>query len=204
VLNEAARFHSVSDVALLMRARQWSKGDAIQHLRDQGYDQDVAETELAIEDIKLIAAFERELANVAVDAFAAGRIDESTLGEYTDAAMLSTQQNAQLRELAHARRALRATPLSPAEAEACVKAGILSVVDYRDALRQAGRSPDAIDALELLLRYELDKGKRSSSSAPSKPRKRRRRRSNTRPTSRSARPTWRRSKHWRAAARSPT
>jgi hypothetical protein len=59
-------------------------------------------------------------------------------------------------ELADLRLATNVRHLSPAEARECVLAGILAVTDYETALRQAGYDAFAVDALELLLRQQLD------------------------------------------------
>jgi hypothetical protein len=142
-----------------VRAGVWSTEQAEKHLRDQGYESDVAATELLIEKIKRIAAFERAMANAAVDAYVAGRITEATLGGFISGTTISAQEKAQYAELASARRICSIQPLTPAEAERAVKAKILSFSDYRDALRRDGRTDDAITVLELQLRYEIDKEK---------------------------------------------
>jgi hypothetical protein len=160
LLNEQAKFHSVADLDLLVRASVWSTAQAIKHLRDQGYEQSIAETELQIEKLKRIATFERAMATAAVDAYVDGRITEADLAGFATGTTISAQEKAQYIELASARRICSLRPLSPAEAERCVKAEILSVRDYRDALRRDGRTEEATAALELLLRYELDKEKK--------------------------------------------
>ncbi len=156
LLNAAAKFHSVPDVDLLVRSGQWSKADAIQHLRDQGYEPTVAETELTLEKLRRIATFERQLAAAAIDAFADGRITRSEMIGWLGGTTLDSQESAQLAELADARRALRVKPLTSGEARALVKAGILSAIDYRRALEREGRDADAVNALDLLLKHEID------------------------------------------------
>ena len=54
------------------------------------------------------------------------------------------------------RRATNIKHLSPSEARAGVKAGVLAIIDYRRALERDGYVPDAVIALELLLLHELD------------------------------------------------
>lgn len=156
LLNEQAKFHSVGDVYRLTRAGLWSEGDALQHLADQGYDGDVAGTELQLEKLKAIEAFDRSMAGAAVDAFAGGRIDEGALGGFCSGVTISAQEKAQLVELAHARRICSRRGLSPAEAASAVEAGVLSFIDYRRALERDGRDDEAIDVLELMLRVKLD------------------------------------------------
>lgn len=159
LLNAAAKFHSIADLDLLVRADEYTRGQAVQHLRDAGYDEPIADTELKLEQLKRIASFERTMAGGAIDAFARGSLDRATLDEFTQGVTIDDQERAQLRELADARRIFRRHPLSPAEAKACVRAGILAVIDYREALRNDGYDEESVLALELLLRHELDEQK---------------------------------------------
>jgi len=156
LLNEAARFHSNADIAFMVRAGQWPRGFAQQLLQDAGWLPDVADTELTIAQLQDIHAFELQMANAAITAYADGRIDAGTLDTYTHGTTIGSQEGAQLRELAEARRALRLQPLTSSEARAAAKARILAVADYREALRREGRTEDAILVLELLLRKEMD------------------------------------------------
>ena len=160
LFNSVAKFHTAADLDLMIRAGLRAEPDAVQHLRDQGYGPDVAAAEIQLEQLKRIASFERSMAGAAVDAYVAGRISEGELGGFATGATIDAQEKAQYVELASARRILAARPLSSGEAEACVKAGILSYRDYRDALRRENRTEDAVTALELLLRFEVDKQKK--------------------------------------------
>jgi hypothetical protein len=159
LLNEQAKFRTAGDAFRLVRAGQWSDAGAIKHLLDQGFDEAGARDELLLEKLRTIESFERSMATAAVDAFVDGRIDEGTLGGFVTGTTISPQEKAQYVELAHARRLLAEKPLTPAEVERAVKAKILAYADYRAALRRDGRSEDAIDVLDLLLRDEIDKQK---------------------------------------------
>ncbi len=157
LLNEQAKFLSASELYRLVRAGQRGQGDALQHLQDAGWSDELAAAQLLLEQLKDVESFERDMANAAITAYADGRIDSATLDTYTHGVTISDQEGAQLRELAAARRALRAQPLTSSEARAAVKVGVLAVSDYRDVLRREGRTEDAILVLELMLRQELDK-----------------------------------------------
>jgi hypothetical protein len=156
VLNAANKFMGPADLYLLIRAKQWDSGAAQQHLQDAGYDSPLASTLLMIEQLKQIAQFEDAMAIAAVDAFAAGRIDEGTLGGFVHGSTMTDQHSAQLTELAHAKRVCGARDLTATEAEACVLAGVASYSDYRDALARENRTEDAISMLEVLLRSKVD------------------------------------------------
>ncbi|HEV3059058.1 MAG TPA: hypothetical protein VGY48_12480 [Vicinamibacterales bacterium] len=157
LVNEQKKFATVADLELLVRALQLDQATAVQRLRDQGYDEDLANTLIGLERLKRIEAFELAMADAAITAYSENRIDGSTLDAYTHGSTMDQQRGAQLRELADAKRALRAKNLTPAEAEACVVAGVLPFSEYRAALDRDGYVPDAGDALELLLRAKIDK-----------------------------------------------
>lgn len=159
LLNELSKFMSASECWRLMRAGQLSRADAIQHLRDSGDTQDLATARITLEQIAEITAFETAMADAAVTAYAERRIDDAILGQYTAGTTIDEQHGAQLRELAAAKRQLRTKGLTPAEALACVEAGILNVIDYRNALIRDGYDDDSVTALELLARTKLDASK---------------------------------------------
>lgn len=157
LLTQGLKYHSAADLDLLVRSGQYDPATATDHLRNQGWLEHHAQEELDLEKLKRIASFERAMANAAVSAFADGRIGEAMLGEFTTGATIDAQEKAQLVELAHARSILGRRPLTSGEAEQAVKAGILSMSDYRRALVREGRDDEAVVVLELLLRRELDK-----------------------------------------------
>jgi hypothetical protein len=156
VLNAAARFLSASDLGRLVRAQQLDASEAITQLRSAGYDEDTAAILMTLEKLAFIEQLDVAMADAAVTAYADGRIDEGTLGGFCSGTTITEQHKAQLVELAHARRICNAKPLTSAEAKAAVIAGVLALPDYRAALAQENRTPDAIDVLDLMLRAELD------------------------------------------------
>jgi hypothetical protein len=159
MLNSVAKFRTPADAFRLSRAGVWSAGQAVQHLKDQGYDTDGATDELTLERLRAVESFDRAMAGAGVDGYVAGRLAEGELGGFLNGVTISPQEKAQLFELAAARRIAGRRPLSASEAEACAKAKIISIGDYRRALVREGRTDDAVAALELLLRFEIDKAK---------------------------------------------
>jgi hypothetical protein len=156
ILDDTAKFLTVAQVFRLIRANAWSDEDGRQHLLDAGYFSDDVDTLLLLERLADIEAFEREQAHAAVDAFAAGRIDETTLGGFVSGSTITAQEKAQFVELAHTRRICQAKPLTSSEAATLVMDGILDFIDYRDALARENRTDDAITVLELALRKKVD------------------------------------------------
>jgi len=157
VLNAQAKFHTPADLELMVRSGLWTRDQAIQHLRDQGFELSIAVNELALEKLKRIAVYERGLAVLAVDAYADGRLERSQLDEYVKGTTIDSQERAQFIERAATRRILERRPLSSGEARQLARDLILSVSDYRRALERENRTPEAIAALELSLRKDMQK-----------------------------------------------
>jgi hypothetical protein len=156
VVNEQRKFLGVGDVRELLIRGEWSNDIALQHLLDQGYDEQTARDSLRVEGVKRISTQDRSLVDAALTAYADGRIDRATFTGTIGAWHLPSSEEAFTTELGDARRALRVLQLSPAEAAACAKVGILAVADYRATLERVGYTADAVYALELLLRHEID------------------------------------------------
>jgi hypothetical protein len=156
VLNDYIKFQAVGDLELLVRLGELSTDEAIQELRDAGWDEDRARSQFTLERFKRLESFENDMATAAIAAYASRLIDDDKLNTFTDGTSFDAQHRSQLRELAATRRALRIQYLSSTQAEACVKGGILPFSEYRAALAREGYVDDAIDALEMLLRKALD------------------------------------------------
>lgn len=155
ILFQRVKFRALADLDWLVRLGKLDSGAAATELQSQGWTADLAASLLALEQYKRDFEFALKMADAAIAAYGDGRIDAPTLQKYTGADALDARTQAQLQEQADARLLLRAKPLTPAEAEKCVKAGVLAVQDYRDAVDAAGYNEAAGDALELLLRQEM-------------------------------------------------
>lgn len=156
MMREASKYRSVADAAFMVQIGQWSTDIATQHLRDAGYDVLGAQDELDLQRWKRINAFEKTLATAAIAAYARGVIDDGALDTYAHGSTFDSLESAQIAEEASARKIFNQKQLSAAEAEACALAGVLAVADYRAALERENYSPDAVDALELLIRQKID------------------------------------------------
>jgi hypothetical protein len=156
LLNEQRKFESVGDVSLLLLTGGWQNDQALQYLRDQGYDEDAAVLALRVEGQRRFRSLETAEADALVAAYADRRIDGATFAGALAAHVPVESERNLVAELADLRLATNVRHLSPAEARECVLAGILAVTDYETALRQAGYDAFAVDALELLLRQQLD------------------------------------------------
>jgi hypothetical protein len=157
LLNEQRKFASVGDVRLLTYWGVWTNDEALQYLREQGYDEPAALLALKVEGTRQAEQLYTAESSALTAAYVDRRIDDGTFGRLLTAAVPSAAERAFVTELAQLRRDLNTQNLSAAQAAACVKAKVLAVPDYRAALRREGYTEDAVLALELLLRTEIDK-----------------------------------------------
>lgn len=107
LINGQVKFHSVADLTLFVRAGLWTNDQAIQHLRDQGFEEATAADELLVEQIRFDEGYAMQQANAAVDAYVVGRIDESELRGVIADAGVPTVHRPRLHDLAVLRRELR-------------------------------------------------------------------------------------------------
>jgi len=155
-VNAQRKVFSVADVRQFETRGHWTREQAIQHLRDQGYTETEALDALRIEGLNRFEQVEGQEAAALITAYAARDIDR---GEFT--ALLGTHASvatdrALWAELGELRRALNRRFLSAGEARRLAEKHVLSVVDYRRALEREGYEPEAVMALELELRFDLD------------------------------------------------
>jgi hypothetical protein len=156
LIAEQRKYFSVSDVRTFVSREHWDGVKGLQHLLDQGFDEDSANDALRLEGIRRIEQLEGQEANAIIAAYVDRRIDRATFSGMLNAAVSTGAERALLSELADVRRACNVRRISPSEARAAVKAGILNVRDYRAALEREGYPDEDVLVLELLLRHELD------------------------------------------------
>lgn len=157
LINEAQKYLSESDLAWMVWQGIIGQDEAVQTLTAIGYDDQTASKLIILDGLKRADTIHRSVADAATAAYVDGHIDDGDLTSLLNATIPSDVERGLLVDAARAKRALRAVPLSPAEAEACILAGVLPFPEYRAALERDGRTPDAVDALELLLRSKVDK-----------------------------------------------
>jgi hypothetical protein len=156
LINEQRKFQSVADVRQLVTRGEWTSDRGLQHLRDQGYDEDSATLALRIEGLRRIEQHEASIASAALSAFVARDIDDATFDGVLKTSIGPPAERALLSELGRIRRELNVKQLSSGDVRAAVKVGILAVADYRGWLERQGYADDDVLTLELLLRAEMD------------------------------------------------
>lgn len=156
LLNEARHFFSPSDVRALEYRGAWDQATALQHLRDQGYTEKDATDALRLEGLRRIQALEDAEANAIIAAYVAGDIDKATLGAMLQTAVSVEVERTLRTEEAETRRAANVTHLSLSQVAAMVKSGVLSLADYRATAERLNYDADAVTALDLQLRWEMN------------------------------------------------
>jgi hypothetical protein len=160
LLNEQQKFLSVGDVRQLEQWGQWTHDKALQHLRDQGYDEPAALLALRVEGSKRIEQLANSEAAALTSAFVDRTIDDGTFDRLLTVAVPSAPERAFMSELAHLRRDINIRHLSSGEVAAAIELKVLAFPDYRPALRREGYTEAAIDVKDLMLRARLDKEKK--------------------------------------------
>lgn len=130
--------------------------EAVQRLGALGYEEQSARLLISVSRLDDTAAVDRRLRSAAVAAYVDRRITRSDLAGFFSDVLLNRAEVQHELAAADGLQALNVRRLSPAEARAAVKAGILHVRDYRIALEREGYPPEDTLVLELLLRHELD------------------------------------------------
>lgn len=156
LLKHATKWLSAADALVLIRDNQYDRTFAIENLRAQGFDQVGAEQALLVEELKQLASVRDDSAAAIKAAYVDRRISDGQLETYLSAIYYSDEERTAHTTAIRTIRDLNTKRLSPADARACVKAGVLPIAAYRDALRLDGYDDDAVLALELLLETELN------------------------------------------------
>lgn len=156
LINAQLQFFSAGDVRRFVYRGHWDKDRGLQHLKDQGYTPEGAEDAIRLEGLRRSEQLDNALGNAIVNAYVDRRISDAELTGLLQDAVLVDEERELLKVEARTRRELNIRRLSPAEARAAVRARVLSVRDYRQALEREGYPPDDVLALELVLRAEMD------------------------------------------------
>lgn len=157
LLNAERKFFSASDVRQFVAREHWTRDQGIAHLKDQGYDDTGALDALRLDGLRRFDQHEGAEASAIIGAYANWEISDGTFHQMLGAAVSPPAERALYTELAGIRRELGRPRLSVSQVEQMVKSGVLSILDYRRTLRERGYVEDDVMALELQLRFEIDK-----------------------------------------------
>jgi hypothetical protein len=146
---------SEADVFYLLERGIWSEPQALQHLRDQGWTQEMAQTLLAAMRDRKIDTYRRQAAGEAADAYVRRDIDEQQLRDVLAGLGLPAYEEEWIRRVAGFRREFRTRDLTVSEMEQAVKRGIRTIQDFRAYLLKQGYSFEDAQTLELLLMTDI-------------------------------------------------
>jgi hypothetical protein len=149
------QFFSVGELLLLNEWEVWDDGECVQHLRDQGYSEDMAKAAMQLARSQKIDAYKRQQAAVAGAAFEARDIEEQQFRRVLDDLGLPDYERDWIFRTWGLRREFKVKDLTLSDVEAAVKRGILSINDYRALCLKLGYSLADARTLELLLMTEI-------------------------------------------------
>jgi len=153
------RYAAASDVAFLVREQYLDASEAQQRLQADGYDPHEAELTLLADELQRVDGFRKQAAAAAVASYASRDIDSVVLENVLLMAYSDPKERQWARLVADHRKASNVRHLSLNQVEQMVRSGVLAMIDYRRAAAREGYPDDEITALELQLRWELDKAK---------------------------------------------
>jgi hypothetical protein len=159
LVNQGRKFFSPSDVRTFVSREKWDGVKALQHLQDQGYDKDTASAALLLGGLRRFEELEGQEAALIVGAYGSRDIDRTDFLRLLTSHVAPASEQALYTELGDLRRALNIRRLSLSQVETMVKSNVLNFRDYRAAAEREGYPLDDVTALELQLRWEVDKQK---------------------------------------------
>lgn len=155
LLSAQQKFLDVADLDYLVSHRRWTREQAIQHLRDQGYTAEIASTLLALEEDRRLDGFRRQFAEEASARYVARDIGRDQFQRILQTSGLPERDQRMMDLVAGLRRELRFKQLTAGEVEQAVKRGILTLDEYRAYLLEAPYTLRDAQVLELLLLTEI-------------------------------------------------
>jgi hypothetical protein len=157
LLKSAYKSVSLDDLLVLVRDGQIDRSFVLESLRTQGYDDATAQIALHAAETKRLAAIQDNSLGALQSAYADRRISDAEFSQFLSAIIINEAERGAFEVAARTIRDVNTKRLSPGQAEACVKAGVLPMAAYREALALDGYDPESALALELLLETEIHK-----------------------------------------------
>jgi hypothetical protein len=156
LLKSAYKRLSLADTMTMLRDGQVGRDFVIENLRAQGYDQATAEAAIVADETKHHLAIQDDSLAAVRSAYVERRITDGEFSQYLEAIVPFEDDRAAIEIAARTIRDVNTKRLSVSQAEACVKAQILPIASYREALRYEGYDVEAALSLELLLEKEMN------------------------------------------------
>lgn len=156
-VNNAMRFLGFEDVGYLVRNEFWTHEEGIQHLRDSGYTEEMAEATLVTELNRRLDTLRGQMTADSVRAFVAHELDVGELDSALAAAGVPELERRVTIRAAGLRQELRVRRLSLGDIEKALKEGLVTLEEYRKYLSDRGYPQRDQQVLIQLILVELAK-----------------------------------------------
>lgn len=157
VVNNAMRFLGFEDVGYLVRNEFWTHEQGIQHLRDSGYTEEMAEATLVTELNRRLDTLRGQMTADSVRAFVAHELDQAELDSALAAAGVPELERRVTVRAAGLRRELKVRRLSLGDIEKALKEGLVTLEEYREYLSDRGYPQRDQQVLIQLILVEIAK-----------------------------------------------
>jgi len=151
LINSNAKFLSLADLDYQIQRGFKSEADAVQYLRDQGWDQETATSQVSVFHERRIDVYRKELIQASEQAFIDKDIDADTFRAVVQTSGLPEEEQSWIIKVAGARREMKFKRLTLSEIEQLIRAGIMNVDDLRQWMLRENYSFEDAQFLELLL-----------------------------------------------------
>lgn len=151
LLNNARRFLLDTDLYLFLQFGLWTEAEAIQHLRDSGFDERVARAALAAEEVRRVRAQVTAFINVLERATLDGFISLPTFAGILDTLPLTDQEKRWEREIVGTQLELPRKSLTLAQMRAAFFDGIVNLFEWEEFLEVEGYAADDKEILTIQL-----------------------------------------------------
>jgi len=149
------RFFSVPELVFLNEMENWTDQECVQHLRDQGYSEEMAKAAMALARAEKIDGYKRQAAGIAGAAYEERDIDEGQFRRVLDSLDLPTYEREWIFRTWGLRREFNIKHLSMSDLSDAVKRGILTIADFRREVLTMGYSLADAQTLELMLLEDI-------------------------------------------------
>lgn len=156
LLKNAYKALSLTDMLVLVRDGQIGRDFVLASLRSQGYDQGTAEIALQAAETARHQSLQDDSLSALRSAYVDRRISDGEFSQFLSAVIVSEADRGTYEVAARTMRDVNTKRLSVVQAANCVKAGVLPMAAYREALANDGYDPESALALELLLETEIN------------------------------------------------
>ena len=152
-----AKYLGNADVGYLVDRGIWTRDQAAQYLRNQGWAADGANYVLEIEADKRVQKYRDEMVAIATDAFVKGEINDAQLATAINNAGTQSAEGLWAADTANLKRSVHVTHLSRGDIEKGIKDGVMNFNDLKAWALRENMPLDEETFLELTILVEESK-----------------------------------------------